>query len=130
MIKERNSMVKVREVNIALPGDDDLFLKERPIETLNRELAAMKLSPRRVAELIEKDAELVENALAEKIYCPEELLFLMLNLVGYELVAVPDELQWRKSGGHHYYRERCVYCSGNTYDIAMYGPKVCDNSPS
>lgn len=101
-------------------------MRERPIETLVRRLEELKLSPERVAELLDAELEVVKASLAEEIYCPQELLFQMLYLVGYELVAIPDQIEWRSQNGHHYYRERCVYCGSNMYDVDIYGPAECD----
>lgn len=126
MTKEQIVSVEIRELDIALPGEDEIFVRERPIETLVRRIEEMKLSPERVADLFEADVELVKASLAEEIYCPQELLFQMLYLVGYELVAIPDQLEWRSQNGHHYYRERCVYCGSNMYDVDIYGPAECD----
>lgn len=129
MTKEQIANVEVRELDIALPGDEALFVRERPIETLVRRLEELKLSPERVAELLDAELEVVKASLAEEIYCPQELLFQMLYLVGYELVAIPDQIDWRSQGGHHYYRERCVYCGSNMYDVDIYGPASCDSTP-
>lgn len=126
MTKEQIANVEVRELDIALPGDEALFVRERPIETLVRRLEELKLSPERVAELLDAELEVVKASLAEEIYCPQELLFQMLYLVGYELVAIPDQIEWRSQNGHHYYRERCVYCGSNMYDVDIYGPAECD----
>lgn len=126
MTKEQIVSVEIRELDIALPGEDEIFVRERPIETLVRRIEEMKLSPERVADLFEADVELVKASLAEEIYCPYDLLVQMLYLVGYELVAIPDQLEWRSQNGHHYYRERCVYCGSNMYDVDIYGPAECD----
>jgi hypothetical protein len=130
MTEQRTVKVEIRELNIALPQEEEFFVRERPIETVARKLEELKLSPERVAEILDADLQVVKDSLAEEIYCPEDLLLHMLNLVGYELVAIKDQIEWRAQDGHHYYGERCVYCGSNMYDVGMYGPPECASSPA
>lgn len=125
----RKVELEVNEINLADPNEEDFFVRERPIEAVARRLKELSITQEQVSDLLQQPLETVRGSLEEEIHCPQDLLYSMLNLVGLELVAVKDQLQWHGSDGHWYYGERCVYCGLNTYDVMIYGPEFCEVTP-
>lgn len=127
MDKTRKASAEIYEIPVYPSTEEVFYVRERPIEAISRRLEELGLTVTQLAFDLEEDATHVRLVLDEEIRGSEELMGKMLFYTGLEAVAV-KRTYLTGFGGHWPYRERCVYCGSNTYDLAAYGPEVCSAS--
>ncbi len=117
--------------NATSPGGhpEDMLVRERPVESIRRRLRELKLTQAKVAQATGISEKHINQILTEAYYGSLPTLYALLDYVGLEMVAIPDQIKWRGVAGHWYHGERCEYCGINQYDAIMYEPGWCPKSP-
>jgi len=112
---------------------NDIMMRERPTETIIRRLDELQLSRQQMAKGLYfrgLDITRINTILDEEDYPTIEELYVLLDYVAMELVAIPDNIRNRGQDGHWYHGERCQYCGVNIYDAYLYAPGPCPSNPT